>query len=156
MTDPLDGLKSFQRAFDNRELQLQRGSIDRELFVHADQPQGETRLTYARIQRKTVTALAIAVLTEPIEGIPCFQLGVAVPEAFRGQRRAKNIVEAAIIEMKNGLARSTIRAFYVEAIVGAHNEPSRRVAAATISDTPKEVTDELSGLPAFQYLRKVE
>ena len=63
--------------------------------------------------------------------------------------------EAAIVEIKNGLARNNLRAFYVEAIVGAHNEPSRRVAAATIADTPKEVTDEFSGLPAFQYLRKV-
>jgi hypothetical protein len=43
----------------------------------------------------------------------------------------------------------------VEAIVGAHNKPSRQVAVATISDAPKEVTDKLSGLPAFQYLRRV-
>ena len=155
MTDPFESLTSFQKAFDDRELQLQRGEIDRELFVHADRPQGEMRLTYARVQRKTVTALAIAVLTEPIEGIPCFQLGVAVPEAYRGQGRAKSIVEAAIAEMKSGLARNNLRAFYVEAIVGAHNKSSQRVAAATISATPKEVTDEFSGLPALQYLRKV-
>jgi hypothetical protein len=155
MTDPFEALTSFQKAFNDRELQLQRGEIDRELFVHADRPQGETRLTYARVQRKTVTALAIAVLTEPIEGIPCFQLGVAVPEAYRGEGRAKGIVEAAIVEMKSGLARNKIHAFYVEAIVGAHNEPSRRVAATTISDAPVQVTDEFSGLPAFQYLRKV-
>lgn len=149
MADPFDSLKSFEKAFDNRELQLQRGEVDRELFVHADRPQGEMRLTYARVQRKSVTALAIAVLAEPIEGIPCFQLGVAVPEAYRGQGRAKNIAEAAIAEMKSGFARNNIRTFYVEAIVGAHNEPSQRVAAAVISDAPNKVTDELSGLPAF-------
>lgn len=155
MTDPLDSLVSFQQAFDDRELQRQRGEIDRKLFVHADRPQGEVRLSYAYVHRKTITALAIAVRTEPIEGIPCFQLGVAVPEAHRGQGRAKLIVEAAIAEMKNGLARNGIRVFYVEAIVGAHNAPSQRVAAATISDAPKEVTDQFSGLPAYQYLRKV-
>jgi hypothetical protein len=95
-------------------------------------------------------------LTEPIEGIPCFQLGCAVPAAYRGQGRAKNIVDAAIIEMKNGLARNKISAFYVEAIVGAHNTASQHVAAATISTTPKEVTDQFSGLPALQYLRKID
>lgn len=155
MTDPFDALKSFQQALIDGEVQLQRGAIDSELFVHSDRPQGETRITYARLQRQTVTALAIAVLTERVEGIPCFQLGVAVPEAYRGQGRAKSIVEAAIIEMKNGLARNKVPEFYVEAIVGVHNKPSQRVAAATISATPVEVTDSLSGLPALQYLRKI-
>jgi hypothetical protein len=156
MTDPSDALRSFQQALVDGEIQLQRGKIDSELFVHSDRPQGEMRLTYVRLQRQTVTALAIAVLTEPIEGIPCFQLGVAVPEPYRGQGRAKSIVEAAIIEMKSGLARNNIRAFYVEAIVGTHNEASQHVAAATISTTPVAVTDEFSGLPALQYLCKID
>lgn len=155
MTDPSDSLTSFQQAFKDGEIQLQRGEIDQELFVHADRPQGEMRFTYVRLQHQTVTALAVAVLIEPIEGIQCFQFGYAVPEAYRGQGRAKNVVEAAIVEMKNGLARNNIAAFYVEAIVGAPNLPSQRVAAATISATPAEVTDSISGLPALQYLRKI-
>jgi hypothetical protein len=155
MTDPSDSLRSFQQALIDGEVQLRPGEIDPELFVHSDQPQGKTRITYVRLQRQTVTALAIFVLTEPIEGTPCFQLGVAVPEAFHGQGRAKSVVDAAIIEMKNGLARNKIPAFYVEGIVGTHNEPSQHVAAATISTTPVAVTDKLSGLPALQYLRKI-
>jgi len=155
MTDPSDSLRSFQQAVLDGDLHLRCGEIDQELFVHSDQPEGKARLTYARLQRQTVTALAIAVLTEPIEGVPCFQLGVAVREAYRGQGRAKSIVEAAIVEIKNGLARHNIRAFYVEAIVGAHNESSQYVAAAILSRTPIEITDEFSGLPALQYLRKV-
>ena len=46
--------------------------------------------------------------------------------------------------------------FYVEAIVGADNKPSQRVAEHVISDTPVPVTDQVSGLPAFRYVRKVE
>lgn len=46
--------------------------------------------------------------------------------------------------------------FYVEAIVGADNKPSQRVAEQVISNTPVAVTDKLSGLPAFQYIRKIE
>ncbi len=57
--------------------------------------------------------------------------------------------------MKNGFARANIRTFYVEAIVGVHNAPSQRVAAATISDAPIEETDKISELPALQYLRKI-
>jgi GNAT superfamily N-acetyltransferase len=111
MTDPFDALTSFQKAFNDRELPLQRGEFNRDLFVHADQRQGEMRLIYARVQRKNVTALAIGVLTEPIEGIPCFQLGVAVPEAYRGHGLAKNMVEAAIAEMRSGFARNNIPSF---------------------------------------------
>jgi hypothetical protein len=91
MTDSFDALTSFQKAFNDRELPLQRGEFNRDLFVHADQRQSEMRLTYARVQRKNVTALAIGVLTEPIEGIPCFQLGVAVPEAYRAAKDSQRI-----------------------------------------------------------------
>jgi predicted GNAT family acetyltransferase len=103
MTDPFDALTSFQKGFNERELPLQREESNRDLF--------EMRLTYARVQRKYVTALAIGVLTEPIEGISCFQLGVAVPEAYRGHGFAKNMVEAAIAEMRSGFARNNIPSF---------------------------------------------
>jgi hypothetical protein len=36
------------------------------------------------------------------------------------------------------------------------NKPSQRVAEQVISDTPVPVTDQVSRLPAFRYLRKVE
>ncbi len=56
---------------------------------------------------------------------------------------------------QHGLARSKISTFYVEAIVGTDNEASKYVAAATISTSPVEVTDQFSGLPALQYVRKI-
>jgi hypothetical protein len=46
--------------------------------------------------------------------------------------------------------------FYVVAIVGADNKPSQPVAEQVISDTPIPVTDQVSGLPGFRYVRKVE
>lgn len=155
MTDPTDSLKSFQKALDDGELRLQRGELDPDLFVFADRPEGETRMTYARIEDGTVTALAVFVLTERVESLPCFQLGIAVPDTLRRQGRAKTIVEAAIAEMKNGFSRAGMPAFYVEAIVGADNLASQQVAAATLSDTPKKCMDQFSGVPALQYMRKV-
>ncbi len=115
MTDPSDALTSFQKALLDGELQLRRGEIDPELFVHHDNPQGKMRLTYACLEGQTVTALAIVVMGDPIEGLPCFELGVAVPEAYRSQGRAKKTVEAAIAELKHGLARNKISTFYVPA-----------------------------------------
>ena len=49
-----------------------------------------------------------------------------------------------------------LAAFCIEAVVGTDNEPSKRVAAATISADPVPITDEFSGLPALHYVRKVE
>lgn len=156
MTDPLTALKSFQDALANDVLSLQPGIIDRELFVHLDHPNGLTRLTYVRLDCRTVTALAMFVQVDPLEGIPCFQIGYAVPERYRAQARAKDIVAAAIAELKRGLTGNGVPAFYIEAVVGTDNEPSKRVASAAISTSPVQITDDVSGLPAFHYVRKVE
>lgn len=156
MTDPSDALISFQQALVDGEVQLQRGQIDPDLFVHLDHPHGQPRFTYVRLERQTVTALVILVISDPIDSVPCFQIGYAVPESYRSQGRAKNAVDAAIVELKHGLSRNKISTFYVEAIVGTNNEVSKHVAAATISNSPVEVTDQVSGLPALHYVRKIE
>lgn len=100
-------------------------------------------------------ALAIMVGTEPLKGLPCFQMGVAVAKAYRRKGHGKRIVAAAIAELKHGLSRNKIPSFYVEAIVSVDNAPSKRVAEATISTSSVAVTDEFSRLPALQYLMKV-
>jgi len=155
MTDPFDALTSFQQAVLDGEISLQAGELDPDLFLHVDYPTGAPRLTYVRLDRQTVTALAIMVQTDPMHGLPCFQAGVAVPEAYRCKGRAKSVLAAAIAELRHGLSRNKISSFYVEAIVSIDNEPSKRVAESTISATPVAVTDEVSGLPALHYVRKI-
>lgn len=49
-----------------------------------------------------------------------------------------------------------VSAFSIEASVGTDNEPSMRVATATIATSPVQITDDVSGLPALHYVRKVE
>jgi RimJ/RimL family protein N-acetyltransferase len=129
---------------------------DLDLFIHADNPIGEHRFTYVRLKDKTVTAFAVFVMVEPIDGKPCFAVGYAVPEAYRNQGRAKEIVVAALTDMQQGLLRNDIPEFYLEVIVGTDNPASQRIAEATISDQPEAVTESLTGLPAFRYVRKVE
>jgi hypothetical protein len=58
--------------------------------------------------------------------------------------------------MQHGLGRRVNKPFYIEAIVGADNKSSQRIAGLLISDKPVAVTDQISGLPAFQYVRKIE
>jgi hypothetical protein len=118
MTDPLAALTSFQEVFETEGIPLQRGVIDPTLFVHRDEPTGSPRFTYVRLDRRTVTALVMFAQVQPLKGLLCFQLGVAVPEKYRAQGRAKEIVIAATAELQNGLSRSGIPAFYVEAVVG--------------------------------------
>lgn len=156
MTDPTNALVSFQRALLEGNIRLQAGELDRGLFVHADSPTtGVSRITYVRMDGATVSAFATFVTTEPINGLPCFQVGVAVPVPYRSKGHAKSILKAAIAELKNGLSRNKIDSFYVESVVDVDNEASRRVSAATISSEPTSITDSFSGLPALQYLRKV-
>jgi ribosomal protein S18 acetylase RimI-like enzyme len=156
MTDPHDSLPSFQQALRDGELRVQAGELDPELIVHLDHPApGINRMTYARLDGKKVVGLVQMVPTEPLNGLPCFQAGVAVAKKYRRKGHARRIVAAAIAELKHGLSRAKIKSFYVEAIVSVDNEPSKKVAAATISASPIAVTDEGSGLPALQYLKQV-
>ena len=150
MTDPTDSLKSFQEHFSLGVIDVQPGALDRDLFVYQDQPNGTLRLTYVRLNGQTVTALVLFVLTDPIDGVPCFQLGYAVPEVYRSQGVAKAAVSAAIAELKHGLGRNGAKPFFIEAIVGADNLASQRVASETLSVETEEITDVVSGLPGLR------
>lgn len=155
ITDPSDGMISFEAAFRAGHIETQRGELDTALLVHADSPNGHARMTYVKVDGKTVTAYATFVLVEPYEGLPCFQAGWAVPSAFRKQGRATAIVDAAIAEMKHGFARAGIPAFYVEAVVGEDNAASRRVAERILVSEGKSIVDGASGEAAVQYFRRV-
>lgn len=155
MTDPTNSLKSFQEHFSLGVIDVQPGALDRDLFVYQDQPNGTLRLSYVRLKGQTVTALVLFVLTEPIDGVPCFQLGYAVPEVYRSQGVAKDAVSAAIAELKHGLGRNGAKPFFIETIVGVDNTASQKVAGATLGVETEAITDEMSGLPALRYLVKI-
>jgi hypothetical protein len=156
MTDPMVALVSFQQALLDGEIKLRPGELDPDIFVYADKPTPEvSRISYVRLDGRTVKAFVNAISAGFVEGLPCFQLGVAVPEQYRNKGYAKSTLASAIAELKNGLTRNRIPSFYVEGIVSVDNEPSKRASAATISSSPTAITDEDSGLPALQYRRKI-
>lgn len=100
--DPSEGLTSFQQVLARGELRLQRCDLDRDLHVFLDRPNGELRLTYVRLDSGVVTAFANFSSCEPVEGRPCFQVGVAVPPRLRGQGRARDAID----ELRQGLGRN--------------------------------------------------
>lgn len=156
MTDVSFSLKSFQQAIRANAVDPHPSATDRNLLFHVDRPgAGVTRLTFARMKGKTVTAMVMFTQVQHYEGKPCYQIGYAVPERYQKQGRAKEIVAAAIKEFTSGMKRHEPE-FYIEAIIDAENKASQRVAEQLISGSPKEITDKIAGVPALQYLKHIK
>ncbi len=156
MTDPMNALRSFQEEYLLHQPQLEHAVTDPNLYAHYDMAEGELRVTYVRLEGKTVTALVNLSPSDPVKGSRCYSIGYAVAEAYRNQGRAKEIVTAAISEVTHQLAKTGQKIFYIEAVVGTDNQASQRVAGQVISDAPTPITDQVSGLPAFYYRRRIE
>ena len=155
MTDPTDGLVSFQNRFARGMLKVQQGTLDRDLYLYTDRDLGAPRFTYIRHHGLTVTAYVVFVSVEPVDQLPCFALGYAVPSRLRRQGLATSTVGPAIAELQHGL-RAFERAFYIEAVVGEENLASMIVAARALGSNGERIIDAISGLPALSYLLKVD
>lgn len=152
MTDVSFSLKSFQQAIRANAVDLHPSATDRNLLFHVDRPgAGVTRLTFARMKGRTVTAMVMFTQVQHYEGKPCYQIGYAVPKRYQKQGRAKEVVAAAIKEFTSGIKRREPE-FHIE----AQSRASLRVAEQLISDSPKEVTDKIAGVPALQYLKHIK
>lgn len=116
IADPMSAFVTFQPALDRGEIDLQQGDLDRNVYVHMDQPNGETRYTYVRLDGRKVTSMCQIIMAPANEGLPCFQLGYAVPDCMRGAGRAKDITMAYASSLSRPLSarqmkpRSTLRA----------------------------------------------
>jgi hypothetical protein len=88
MTDPMAALVSFQHALLDGEIRLRAGELDPDLFVYAGNlAPGVSRITYVRLDGRTVTAFVNVVANGPMDGLPCFQLSVAVPVQYPAVQR---------------------------------------------------------------------
>lgn len=152
----MDALRDFQRALAAGEICVQRAERHADTIVHVDTPAGAPRYTYALVEGGEVTAVALLALTEPIDGVPTFQLGYAVLEARRGAGRAQRIVAAAIDEASQGLSRNGVPKLFFEAVVDRENLASVHIAEKIIGGVPTECLDHMTGTPAVQFQRFVD
>src|SRR5438093_8729151 len=115
---------SLQEALDAGTVRMQRGEIYPGLRVLVDKPNGDLRLTYAKVIAGTVQSIAVFVLTKSVGRVGRFSLGFAVNESRRGRGLGKEIVVQAIDEMLRGLTRNGMSAFFVVAAVPESNIPA--------------------------------
>ncbi|MBP2085312.1 MULTISPECIES: GNAT family N-acetyltransferase [Pseudomonas] len=155
IVDPHVGFLSFQEALRAGAIRPASCASHPDLYVFHDTPQpGVQRLTYALISGSLAKAYAVYVMAEPLNGKTCFGVGYATDADYRGQGLATELVKVSMAELQKGLApKLRSPGFYVEAIVGADNIASQKIAARTLSDTPKPTTDKESGHPALQYVK---
>ena len=157
MPDLTKARKSLQLALDRKTVVLHDCEIHPDIKVIADVPApNEPRITYVNERDGKVLAIAVFGNAEPLDGLPCFQLGYAVAEFMRQQGLATDIVQKGLVEFKNGMKRKGFSNFYIEAIVGTSNVPSNKLARRLISDTPTEDADNVSGEPIMQYIILIE
>lgn len=156
LPDIESALNSFQRAYDQKEIELKQCAQDPKLLMHVDRPNGDIRFTYVRFEGPRVSAMAQVIRCEDYEGAACFNVAWAVPADLRGAGRATDVINAAVAELTRGLRGAGLRSFWVEAIVGIENRASQRVAEKAISAKGIETTDAFAGVPVLQYLRHVD
>jgi predicted GNAT family acetyltransferase len=136
LTDPSIGLKSFHSELAWGRIKVDRCRWAKNLYMHLDFPtgnSGDPRYTYVLLDEKnSVKALVVMAVAEPLNGLPCFGVGYAVPEKHRGKGYAKEAVASALREFRSGMKNARVDEFYIEAIVGRDNDPSHGVALATI------------------------
>jgi hypothetical protein len=110
-TNLMDALKYLQKALDAGTVRMQRCEIYPHLRVLVDEPNGDLRLTYAKVIAGTVQSIAVFVLTKSVGRVGRFSLGFAVKKSIRGRGLAKEIVVQSIDELLRGMTRNGMREF---------------------------------------------
>jgi hypothetical protein len=81
----MDALRTLQPAIDTGGVTLRPCDIHKDLLLTVDQAGHRLRMTYISLNGRQVQAIAMFVQAEPVEDVPCIQLGYAVFEDLRGQ-----------------------------------------------------------------------
>ena len=151
----MDALTSLQTEIFNG-IPLRKCAAHPELQMFVDQPNGRPRFTFVKTESNIIKAFAVFAIVSPINGIPCINIGYAVPLEYRQQGLATEIVEKSINEMKAEFQRNDVSSFHVEAVISVENEASQKLAAKQLSTEFKQITDDISGEDAYYYCRLVQ
>ena len=111
MTDPMDSLNLLQQALNENLVSFDPCEIHLEVAVHCDTPNNIARFTYAIFDGGVAQSIALFVMTEPVEGVPCFQMGWATIEVARENGLATSIVSKGLAELKSGMSEMVLISF---------------------------------------------
>ena len=153
--DPIEALNSFQTEYNAGRVKVKPCEFHKEIFVNSDNPKGTIRLTYIRLDRDQITAMAILVDAKPVDGEICFSLAYATPKKHRNLGLATATSIAAIEELSHGLSKHGIKSIHVEAVIGKDNIASQHVAMKVLTPFGEDATDSHSGDAAVHYIRRI-
>ncbi|GAD79496.1 hypothetical protein [Vibrio ezurae] len=140
---------AFQKALNTNRIDVAKGELNSDMLVYLDQPEGETRYTYALMASGTrVKAICIATVKDASAENLCLDVQIATFHKFRQQGHATAVFEKALDELKNGLSRNNIHSFSMTFAVDGDNIAGHALCEK-LSD---EVQDTESGKT---YLKKV-
>lgn len=145
----------FSNAFDKKIIDLHQCGNSKDLYLHADQPEGTVRLTYAMFSddKKTVTAMAIIHFTERYaNGMSKWSIGWYVNPDYRSKGLGANITKLALDEFVKNMKPNLPSDFYIEASVDPENIASNKIAEKLIGN--KEVVKDENGIESYSYLKE--
>lgn len=151
MADPIIPLLEMQRALNNGEFVVPSGLDEGYLPMYDEVPSGR-RYSYAKIVNNEVQVIAILGEEDPINGVECYSVGYAVSEKHRGRNLSIEAVSKGLDDLKRILSQTTsIKQFYLEALVATTNTPSLKIAEKLFSSPGIPMLDTESGTPSLFF-----
>lgn len=151
----MDALTGFNAALKTGAIEVRPTRTDPKIFVHADTPDGTPRLSYVRMKGSHATAIAVIVVTEPLDGLPAIHIGCAVREDQRGKGIGRHVLSVALEDFRTNMAPKGMTDYWIESLVEADNAASAAMTARVLGIEPEEVTDDETGEPSLRFLKRI-
>lgn len=144
--------QEFSNAFDKKTIDLHQCSNSKDMYVHADQPNGVFRFTYAILseEKKAVMAIAIIHFSKRFEDDESkWSIGWYVHPDYRNKKLGQTITQLALEEFEKNMRIQLPSNFYIEAVVDAQNIASRKIAEKLIGNE-----EAVNNKESYSYLKK--
>jgi RimJ/RimL family protein N-acetyltransferase len=156
MANPMDALVATQEALRNGA-SFDPPELDDEGYAKVyDEPfSGGKRYSYIKVISGEVQAVAIFGLDDPLDGVECYSVGYAVSENHRGRGLAVEAVNKGIANLIQRFSLTSMKRFYVEAVVSVTNSHSIKVAEKLFPGSRENIIERCTGEPALHFKRLV-
>lgn len=152
--DPMFALRDLQQAMD-KGIPLGLRDLDDEYKARYDEFENGRRFLFAKIVNKEVQALSIFGIVDPIDGIECWAVGIAVSERYRKLGFAAEAVNKGVEELKKIFKQTTLPQFYIEAVIDESNHPSIKLAEKLFTIDRQKIIEGESEKPALWFKKLI-